>query len=57
VERRDVHDAWSAWKAMTDPDHESIQPVEQLDAGVQREDEPFIFRDQSSKRLGETGKA
>jgi hypothetical protein len=58
VTRRDVHDAWSAWKATTDPDHESIQPFEELDAGVQQEDEPFVSAIKEAARLlGATGKA
>jgi hypothetical protein len=40
--RRHVHDAWSAWKATTDPEHDSIQPFEDLEADVQREDQPFV---------------
>lgn len=42
VTRQNVHDAWSAWKALNDPDHESIQPFDQLDRGVRQEDEPFV---------------
>jgi hypothetical protein len=42
VTRQNVHDAWSAWKALSDPDHESIQPFDQLDRDVRREDEPFV---------------
>lgn len=42
VTRRHVHDAWSAWKATTEPQHDSIQPFEDLDADVQEEDQPFV---------------
>ncbi len=42
VTRNHVHDAWSAWKAMTDPGHESIRPFDELGTEVQREDEPFV---------------
>jgi hypothetical protein len=42
VTRQNVHDAWSAWKALSDPGHESIQPFDQLDRDVRREDEPFV---------------
>lgn len=42
VTRRHVHDAWSAWKATTDPKHDSIQPFEDLDADMQQEDQPFV---------------
>jgi hypothetical protein len=43
VTRRHVHDAWSAWKAMTDPEHESIRPFDRLESDVQREDQPFVY--------------
>lgn len=42
TEASDVHDAWSAWMARTNPDHESIRPFEQLPASVQSEDTPFL---------------
>jgi len=38
----DVHDAWSAWMAASEPDHESIRPFSDLDAETRREDEPFL---------------
>ncbi|QNJ94837.1 hypothetical protein HZU40_11640 [Mycolicibacterium fluoranthenivorans] len=38
----DVHDAWSAWMARTDPEHESIRPFDQLSPAVQAEDLPFL---------------
>lgn len=42
VTRRHVHDAWSAWKAMSDPGHESIRPFEELEADIQQDDQPFV---------------
>lgn len=42
VTSRHVHDAWSAWKATTDPEHDSIRPFEDLEAEVQQEDQPFV---------------
>jgi hypothetical protein len=42
VTRRNVHDAWSAWKATTDPHHESVQPFDELDGDVQSQDQPFV---------------
>lgn len=38
---RDVHDAWSAWAALHQPDHDSIRPYEDLPESVRSEDEPF----------------
>jgi hypothetical protein len=38
----DVHDAWSAWMARTDPTHDSIRPYEELPASVRDEDAPFL---------------
>lgn len=44
VEARDVHDAWSAWMTLQGEDdhHESIVPYDELDAGVRRQDQPFV---------------
>lgn len=56
VTRRHVHDAWSAWKAMSQPEHESIQPFDQLGGDVQGEDEPFVTAIQAvARRLRESG--
>lgn len=38
----DVHDAWSAWMAGSDPEHESIAPFSELDSDTQAEDGPFL---------------
>jgi hypothetical protein len=42
VSRRDVHNAWAAWMALSNPSHESIRPFDQLDAATKREDEAFV---------------
>lgn len=38
---RDVHDAWSVWATLHDPNHDAIRPFEELPKAVQAEDEPF----------------
>ena len=38
----DVHNAWSAWMLELDPGHRSIRPFEELDAGTQASDEPYV---------------
>ena len=38
----DVHDAWSAWAAITNPEHESIVPFPELDTDVAAKDEVFV---------------
>jgi hypothetical protein len=42
VTRRDVHDAWAAWMTLTDPEHVSIKPYEDIPDDVRREDDPFV---------------
>ena len=42
VTREDVHNAWAAWKAPIDPDHESIRPFAELSLSVQAEDDPYV---------------
>lgn len=39
----DVHDAWSAWMAASDPEHESIVPFADLDEATRAEDAPFLL--------------
>jgi hypothetical protein len=41
VTARDVHNAWAAWMQERSPDHRSIKPFSELDAGTQESDEPF----------------
>lgn len=55
VTGRHVHDAWSAWKAMTEPEHESIKPFDELNEEVQGEDQPFVsaIRDVAGSLRGE----
>lgn len=39
---RDVHNAWSAWMSSIDPDHESVEPYDELAPDVRREDDPLV---------------
>ena len=41
VTSADVHNAWAAWMAGIDPDHEALVPFQELDAEVALDDEPF----------------
>ena len=36
-----VHDAWAAWKAATDPSHPAVKPFAELDGAVQAKDAPY----------------
>jgi hypothetical protein len=38
----DVHDAWAAWMSEQDPNHQSLRPLQELPAEVQRADQPFL---------------
>jgi hypothetical protein len=42
VTARDVHNAWSAWMATQDPEHESLVPFEELPVDTQGEDSPYV---------------
>ena len=42
VTRADVHNAWVAWMAGQDGDHESLIPFSDLDVETQAEDSPFV---------------
>ena len=46
----DVHDAWSAWKSRSEPDHESIRPYHRLAPAIQNEDAPFLTAIRSAAR-------
>jgi hypothetical protein len=39
---KDVHDAWSAWTAASDPTHRSLVPFDQLRKEVQDLDQPYV---------------
>lgn len=41
VTTRNVHDAWAAWKAMTDPLHEAIEPFDELGEEQREQDQPY----------------
>lgn len=40
--RADVHNAWVAWMAERDNNHESLIPFGELDEAVQSEDSPYV---------------
>lgn len=42
VTLENVHDAWSSWKAATDPGHESIRPFIELDQQTREKDRPYL---------------
>jgi hypothetical protein len=42
VTAEDIHDAWVAWMADKDPEHDALRPFSDLDAGARREDDPFV---------------
>ena len=42
VTRADVHNAWVAWMAGQDGDHESLVPFKDRDADTQAEDSPYV---------------
>jgi hypothetical protein len=42
VTREDVHNAWVAWMASQDADHEALVPFSELNAETQAEDSPFV---------------
>lgn len=39
----DVHNAWVAWMAGRQPDHESLIPFRALSASTQSEDTPYLL--------------
>lgn len=39
---RDVHDAWSAWRSATNPEHKSLVPFEDLSEEVQELDRKYM---------------
>lgn len=38
----DVHNAWVAWMASQDADHDALMPFSELDAETQAQDSPFV---------------
>ncbi len=42
VTGEDVHNAWVAWMASQDADHDALVPFKALDASTQAEDSPFV---------------
>lgn len=51
-----VHDAWTAWMTARGKQHRSMVPFDELPAGVQLEDEPFVvaIRRVAGRRSGAT---
>lgn len=43
VTSRDVHNAWAAFMAQQDPEHESLVPFEELDSDTRDEDTPYVI--------------
>lgn len=43
VTSRDVHNAWAAFMAQQDPDHESLVPFDELDSDTRDEDTPYVL--------------
>lgn len=41
VSRSDVHNAWVAWMAEQDGDHDALIPFSDLDSSTQAEDSPY----------------
>lgn len=41
IELEDVHNAWSAWRAGTNPNHKSLVPFNELSVEVQELDKPY----------------
>jgi hypothetical protein len=42
VSSSDVHDAWAAWKANTEPAHEALVPFDELSTDTAEQDEVFV---------------
>ena len=56
VTKQHVHDAWSAWKTRSDPNHEAVVPFDQLGADKQEEDRPYVEAiRQIARRIRERG--
>jgi len=51
VTSADVHDAWSAWMQLTNPDHKALKPFEQLEPQTQREDDVYAEAIRRAHRL------
>lgn len=51
VTAEDVHDAWSAWMAESQPQHPDIRPFSKLDGATRAADEPFVQAIRSAARV------
>jgi hypothetical protein len=56
VTQADVHNAWSAWMADRDGDHESLVPYQELAPGTTADDEPFVAAIRSVARSRSLGR-
>jgi hypothetical protein len=52
----DVHDAWTAWMSGQDPAHQSLKPLSELPAEVQRADQPYLDAIQTVARERHIGR-
>ena len=52
VTGRDVHNAWAAWMASQDANHDSIKPYDELPADVRDKDVPFVHAIHDVVRAG-----
>jgi hypothetical protein len=50
VTQADVHNAWVAWMAGQDANHESLVPFSDLDTDTQAEDSPYLLAIRSVAR-------
>jgi len=56
VTLEDVHDAWAAWMSGQDPEHQSLKPLGELPAEVQRADEPYLDAIRAAARDRDIGR-
>ncbi|MCD9876106.1 DUF7701 domain-containing protein [Streptomyces guryensis] len=51
VTAADVHDAWTAWMQLRNPDHAALVPFDELSPVTRREDEPYAQAIQAAARV------
>jgi len=51
VTASDVHDAWAAWMQLKSPEHEALKPFEELESGVQQEDDAYVEAIRTTARV------
>lgn len=47
----DVHDAWAIWRSRTKPEHKDLVPFDQLSAGTQEWDRPYVVAIAAAARV------